>query len=484
MKKATIFLNSLLAVALFLPASAVAKYVPAVPEELPEGITGVLPEQGRVFLQTVEETGMGLNTDEYLGLKQITVEFSSMPKANPDADGTIAIYKDGSETPFSTLPSSSATVDLLGYSWGTFFFPRDIKGNGNYHVVIPEGTWLVGSDNTPSPKIELNYVIYSTCTVNPTPGVVNELETITLEFPDFDEVQRSSGNIKCSSLSKDYTVSVDIPEVAEGQPKNKVVITVQNNRRPIMSAGECKLFVFANAFKLFNNGVEEMSNEAFFKVYNVSDFPKPEISPEEDSELEEIGDFVLTIDSNYQIVMVNDKGRSHLYAVEDGELGEEVLSMTAKYGNATNEVILSPLVELEDETWGASPDPIAVPAGEYCLELYPMLVSCFYDSDIVSLPAYQYFFTVVSNETPEPDPTPDPEPEPDPTPDPDPEPDPTPDPTPDPDPAGITTIEAPACSYTIYTLSGVPVAKNASSEVVANLSQGLYIINGKKIVVK
>jgi len=44
---------------------------------------------------------------------------------------------------------------------------------------------LVGSDNTPSPKIELNYVIYSTCTVNPTPGVVNELETITLEFPEF-----------------------------------------------------------------------------------------------------------------------------------------------------------------------------------------------------------------------------------------------------------------------------------------------------------
>ena len=49
---------------------------------------------------------------------------------------------------------------------------------------------------------------------------------------------------------------------------------------------------------------------------------------------------------------------------------------------------------------------------------------------------------------------------------------------------GINSAKADETLYEIYTLNGIPVKKNATSDDLKALKEGIYIINGKKTVVK
>ena len=49
--------------------------------------------------------------------------------------------------------------------------------------------------------------------------------------------------------------------------------------------------------------------------------------------------------------------------------------------------------------------------------------------------------------------------------------------------SGVEAIGAEADAYTVYTISGIRVLVNASSDEVKALPAGLYIINGKKVYI-
>ncbi len=423
--------NSTLALIMAIAAGCPASYAAIDIMPLPDQVVSVSPAQGWV------DTSNNVNP---LGVTDITVTFSTAPEVNHDCTSLISIYVDGSDVAAETLVANEAAfVDAMGYPAGGFTFSKRFVSPGLYHISIPAGVWLLGGQE--SPAIELNYGIRELQTLSPAPGVYEELTTFTLTVAGTNVQQKSMPELFAGFIDYDVTVNID-----EGAESSVISIT---SDEVLTTSGTYTLFIPGGAFSydIEENGqTVTINNQEIVATYYITSMPKPAIDPEEGT-VKGFDTFTLTMPEGFTMFFANDMSTSYIYPVlPDGSLSPsyEYRVRVAEYDS---EAGIVQLVVLNSENMPT--ETLLSPAnGEYALRLDSSLVSGTYNDEFLSTVPYTYYYTVYNM-------------------------------------TGIDNVTLPENeALEVYTLTGIQVSRNLDREGLKTLPNGLYIVNGKKIMVR
>lgn len=467
----------LLTLALMAPVAMLAKEpsLRITPEPLPEGITSVAPIQG-----FVEVAGSVYPQ----GVSNIGVNFPQDVEVN-EANTTEALlyFNDFSTPADKTL---AASVDQLTLrTGGVIFKGRSWNKTGIYKIVIPEGYWIYTDSRELSPAMTLYYEIYIGYNVLPTPGVVEELQNIVLTFWEADEVRRSQNAGLSMEFYKDnsegaYACNYEIMDYNNDGRNNQVVFSFGSSdgiSQTFIEPGVFGLRIDAGFFEYIVYGPNyptdpedfvKRTNEPLLFKYNIPNIPMPEIDPAPFEPLEAFTEFTLWMPDRFTKWFTNDRSASNIYAVnENGVVDTSVSLCRVRFVLANN---------LDEDTEQVYPDRIVLnlfdvdtneplesftPAdGLYCLRLADGLFSGEYASlidgvapEFVNSSAFDYYYEIKNDPS-----------------------------------SGVeeieSMVEAAGDLCTVYTLSGICVARNADVSILNSLKPGLYIVNEKKVIIK
>lgn len=423
--------TSTLALIMAIAAGCPASYAAIDILPLPDQVLSVSPAQGWV------DTSNNANP---LGVTEISVSFQTTPEVNPDCTSNISIYVDDSNVAAETLIANEvAYVDAMGYPTGGFIFKKRYTAPGFYHVSIPEGVWLL--DGVASPAIELNYGIRQLQTLSPAPGICSELSTITLTVTGTNVQQNNTPGL-FSGLD-DYDLSISIEE---GTDLSVITMTTD---KPITTPDTYTLLIPAGTFAY---DIEEdgqtvtINSQEIVATYYISAIPKPAIDPAEGT-VEGFDNFTITMPEGYSMLFADTMSINFIYPVmPDGSLSPsyEYRVRVAEYDSEAGTV---QLVVLNSE--GMPTETLLSPAnGEYALKLADSMVSGFYNEEFVNTAPFIYYYTVNNTTGIE--------------------------------NIGLTENEM----LDVYTVTGIRVGRNLDRESLKALPAGLYIVNGKKILVR
>lgn len=417
----------IMAMAVGCPASYAA--IDILP--LPDQVASVSPAQGWV------DTSNNANP---LGVTEISVNFRTAPEVNPECTSTISIYVDGSDVAAETLVANEvAHVDAMGYPSGGFSFTKRFTAPGLYHVSIPAGVWLLGGEA--SPAIELNYGIRQLQILSPASGIYDEISNITLTVAGTNVQKRDTPELFSGLDDYDLTVSIE-----EGTDSSVINMTLDT---PITEPGTYTLLIPGGTFTY---DIEEdgqtvtIESQEIVATYYISSVPKPAIDPEEGT-VKGFDKFTLTMPEGYSMFFADTMSISYIYAVlPDGSLSPsyEYRVRVAEYDSEAGTV---QLVVLNSDSMPT--ETLLSPAnGEYALRLASSLVSGTYNDEFVGTAPFTYYYTVNNN-------------------------------------TGIENISNTENELLdVYTLTGIRVGRNLDRESLKTLPAGLYIVNGKKIMLR
>lgn len=423
--------TSTFALVVAMAAATPAAYATIDILPLPEQVVSVNPPQGWV------DTSNNANP---LGVSEISVTFRTTPEVNPNCTSIVSIYVDGSDVPTESVVANEVSrIDLMGLPVGAVSFTKRYTAPGLYHITIPAGVWLL--DGVESPAMELNYGIRKLQTLSPETGVCNELSVITLTVAGTNVQQHDSPGLY--TLFDDYDLSVSIEEGTDSS-----VITMALSE-PITTPDTYTLLIPGGTFTYDitdDNGTTTESSQEIVATYYISPIEKPAITPEEGT-VEGFENFTLTMPADYSMMMADTMALSYIYAVNpDGSLSPsyEYRVRVTEYDADNGTVQLTVL-----NSDSVATDTLLSPAnGEYALRLANALVSGFYEEMFVSTAPFEYYYTV-NNLT------------------------------------GVETVNLPENELLdVYTITGIRVNRNLQREDLKNLPTGLYIVNGKKIMVR
>ncbi|MDE5877265.1 MAG: hypothetical protein K2H47_07205 [Muribaculaceae bacterium] len=421
--------TSTLALIVAMAAGCPASYAAIDIIPLPDQVESVNPVQGWV------DTSNNANP---LGVSDITIGFRTAPEVNPDCTSLISIYVDGSDVASESLVANEAAfVDAMGNPAGGFIFTKRYTSPGLYHISIPEGVWLLGGEA--SPAIELNYGIRQLQTLSPATGIYDQLSTITLTVAGTNVQQRKTPEFFSGLDDYDLTISIE-----EGTDSSVITMTLGET---ITTSGTYTLLIPGGTFSY---DIEEdgktvtIDSQEIVATYYISSVPKPAIDPEEGT-VEGFDKFTLTMPEGYLMFFADTMSISYIYPVlPDGSLSPsyEYRVRVAEYDSEAGTV---QLVVLNSD--GMPTETLLSPAnGEYALRLGSSLVSGTYNDEFVNLAPFIYYYTVNNLTGIE--------------------------------KIGLTENE----TLDVYTITGVRVGRNLDRESLKTLPAGLYIVNGKKVM--
>lgn len=327
MRKSTIF-GAIAAIAVFcgVNTASAKSYVPQQPVEpcpLPACVTSVSPAQGIINLDGSQTVGSPL------GAGYIGITFTSVPELNlnQSADNFIEIYVDGAKTPAERISGLKAYVDAMGFPTGGFDFKGSYTGRATYHIVVPEGVWLLNGE--PTPKIELNYEVTRDFIVTPGAGVVEKLDEFTLICASSFATTYNGGIslYKQGSASNIPVTVTPIEPDAEGADQNAFLIKVDGE--PVITPGIYNLEVPQYTFTETwfgpdyskTEGVRTIKSQAQIFVFIVPELPVPGVVPADNATVLDLDKITVTIPNldEYSFLLVDDKVANYLYSVsEDG----------------------------------------------------------------------------------------------------------------------------------------------------------------------
>ncbi|MDE6670502.1 MAG: hypothetical protein K2K26_12600 [Muribaculaceae bacterium] len=422
--------TSTLALIMAMAAGCPASYAAIDIMPLPDQVASVSPAQGWV------DTSNNANP---LGVTEITVNFRTAPEVNPECTSTISIYVDGSDVAAESLVANEvAYIDAMGVPAGGFSFTKRFTAPGLYHVSIPAGVWLL--DGEASPALELNYGIRQLQTLSPAAGIYDELSTITLTVAGTNVRQNDAPELFSGLDDYDMTISIE-----EGTDSSVITMTIGE---PINTPGTYTLLIPGGTFTydMEEDGkIVTIDSQEIVATYYISAVPKPAIDPEEGT-VKGFDKFTLTMPEGYSMFFADTMSISYIYPVlPDGSLSPsyEYRVRVAEYDSEAGTV---QLVVLNSDNMPT--ETLLSPAnGEYALRLANSLVSGTYNDEFVGTAPFIYYYTVnnitgIEN-------------------------------------IGLTENE----TLDVYTITGVRVGHNLNRESLKTLPTGLYIVNGKKIMV-
>lgn len=445
-----------LSLALIAPAvmSAVNPQPVNPPAEIPAGISSVSPTQG--FINTSGDANP-------LGVGEITLTFgSSEIIANSDVHSEL--YKNGELYKTSTR----AYADAMGTPMGSVNFGGAVTGGAWYEVRIPEGQFTVAGQ--PSPAVTLFYEIFQFCTISPQPGVVDEMSEISLYIHDVDKVE-----IKESLLSEVTCLAHININGAEVSPEYKVTPSVVNDGREWavflnisdgdgiatswiytgnylfnIPEGLIRTYVYGDNYDNDPEDYVMHQNPRYNFEYIIPSFPSPAIEPATSAPV--VGgfkDFVLKMPTGFEVAYADNMTNSYVYPVdEDNQVDYNNRVLTVRAGATAVDKTARTITLNVIENWQPVEQPVTLEPGYYALVLADRLFAGSWSGTQKFSAPYRYDYEVIATSSVE--------------------------------DAGLVMPE----TYNVYNLQGVRVARNASKDALNSLPAGLYIANGKKVVVR
>lgn len=454
--------HSLLLAALALPLALSAKAPelvnPAAP--LPEAVSSVTPIQG--FINTSGDKNP-------LGVGEITIVFTGSEDVVPNKSVKSELYKEG----VLLATSTDAYVDAMGSRLASISFGGAKKAPGWYEVKVAEGQFNIGS--TPSPEFSLFYQIDRVCYLNPSAGVVQQLDNVILMFDDVDEVKVNSNylseltclahvKINGAEVSPEYELSA--AAVSQGSQWGVFISFGQSGIAQTMiypgtyqfniPEGLVTSYTYGPNYATDPTDVIVRSNPRMNPQYIIPAIPEPTCEPAQYEVVHSIYDFKVKVASGCELLFANNMATSAIYGCtpEGGvDFDNKVYEVKSTYvaEEDTSDGIITYRV-LKPGTKQFADEPIVPINGDYALVLADKAFSVNYSSltGVTSqewAAPFQFFFKVY-NET------------------------------------AVEDVEASADEYcTVYNLQGICVASGIAPAEVNNLPAGLYIVNGKKVMV-
>lgn len=476
MKRLILF--ALAALPMMLNARAPQPQYPAY--DVPAGIT-VAPAQGFVSVS---------GSTYPKGVSNIGLTFGRTVCKNPANTTPAKLYKDDFAVPAATTLVTSIDMQTQQTA-GVLFKDRAWNSTGVYKIEIPEGMFCY-SDETdsqgnpvpgaPVPAVNLMYEIYIGYEISPRAGLIDQLDVIYLMFDEADEVipdpskMNGSGEMIGMSFYKDnasasYELNYSVMDLNGTGKKNVVAFRIGDSdgiAQEFMEPGVFGLNIPAGCFKYLTYGPNhdtdssdyiERANDNILVKYIIPNMPAPEIYPFTDEPQESFTSFFLQPSEDFfKSWFVNDKTVSYLYRVnEDGVVDDTVpvaeLRPRSAYWEQGNPELTNEFeLYLYDREADAEIKEIKPAPGTYCLHVAESTLNGMSQyMEFLNGDPFEYYYEVAA------------------------------------DPSEVKDVEAvdPENNLvTVYNVAGVCVARDADKAVLGTIAKGLYIVNGKKVLVK
>ena len=361
-----------------------------------------------------------------------------------------------------TISNGETTVNAntgFNYSEGFVFYADEITAPGVYTVTVPAGAVTVdGKANTEAivaeytieapakPELDLSY------TVTPESGSEIELPaTVTFIYTDevalYQLVESGEGVVALYDESGNKVADYDLGGLFD-EPANEFYVNITSTD---LTAGEYTLVIPA--------GVIEFNDVNYTEVYGVNpemtvkyvvkgeDTPTPPVegfdyvvTPEPGSTLDETTTVTLTYAENIMVYPVGDNFDSNNFAVLLNEEGEEVANFNVDFWNDNYDVYLASVTVTLGKLYSGK-YTLHIPAGTIEYDNH--------DGEVLALNEdINVEYNIVNIED------------------------------------GVEAIFGDAAEFTVYDLNGNLLVKNGDKNALENLSNGVYVINGKKVILR
>lgn len=422
------------------------------PAPLPAEVTQVSPAQGFV----------DLSGDVCpLGVGEISFVFAGSADVVPQTNVHSELYKDG----VFLAESKDAYIDIMGARLASINFGGARKAAGWYEVKVAEGQFTIGG--APSPAMTLFYQIENFCSIEPVAGVVEQVDNVFFYFDEnvvkveVDETKYD--NLTClahctingSAVTPEYQLTATALNEGDEWAGAISFGSEDGIAQIFFYEGNYEINVPAGLFISYSKGENyaedptdliERRNPRYNIHYVIPSFPQPEITPEYGSVVENFYEFVITPDAGFVELLFSDNmSSSHIYPVFDGQVDTSNAICNVKSTGWDLEANTVTYKVIDPATKRFAEEPLVVEPGDYAFVLADKSFSCIRRNDQAQVWAapYQYFYTVKGGES------------------------------------KVESVAVAEGDKAVYNLQGIKINKEVNA-----LPAGLYIINGKKILVK
>lgn len=242
------------------------------PADLPKVIENVTPAPGKVALMQYKE-----------GINSIALNFANKVEINNDIKSGIEMYYAARPYAVETIKVGSDNIKVNPDNDKQVLLTFT-KGNnvGTFSIKVPANMFKVDGTDVEAFQLDYNVVLGEKITLSPEEGPVESLSTIYLSYEDVEYV-----------TYRDYTFKEATFTYADGTPIDGLRVTIANDidnrtisftlNKIITEIGSYVLKVPAGAIAIIHNDGTEEVNEEHLIYYEIVAVPKPIILPRESS---------------------------------------------------------------------------------------------------------------------------------------------------------------------------------------------------------
>jgi hypothetical protein len=392
------------------------------------------------------------DNSEVQSFGNVNLTYTVAPALNKECTEEVKFYLDGEVIEHYGVDSSRIQFAIEGDSSNkiSYTLSKSYTTAGVYTVSVPAGFLLLGPNKVESEAVALTYTIIAPdkYTVSPRAGVVDSLDKIVVTYTDASSIAKNEEATSAISFSGASVAE----EVIEG---NVLTITLSAT---VDAEGTYTLNIPAGYLNVTVDG-KTAPNQAVSVEYVIPQIARPTIDPAE-GEITSLGDFSITLKGEETLswVAIYPAGRATLWLLD--EYGQRVESVgywfpvrgTSFAGTQTITYNYYDYVNGDAEYTLTEGCNYALVVSDRAFAVQRQGDADSEDGlQTVYSPEYEYLFSCVKTD----------------------------------DPNSVASVfGADAGSFTVYTINGICVLRNADKESLNTLENGFYVINGKKVLIR
>lgn len=410
-----------------------------------------------------------INMAEYpAGCGAFTIRFPKIATPNRENPKTVELMYNGSS--LKSVSSADASVSMQdgfdkvtsSYEGVIDFWHVTTPDNlaitpGNYTLTVPEGFFLY-EDGTPVPSISGEWQIKGT-SVTLTPAsssVVTSISTITATFKDAEKVTFTDNTTTETAYDDEgvahtYKVYAVVLEPRSSDNVFIPTVTVEGNKviytfdPPVEDPGKYDFSIKAGSVSIYDADGTMTPCSTVDAIFHIElELPAPDIEP---------------VEGQYSVINPTREGTNYaffrLYADEKITYTlnsyARFVPVTTGAGTSTNFYIMKNpnnvkgMILVDQKISERTKDqPFEPVEGDYVL----IVPAKSYQTASGMNSEYRYYYTFRHGQS------------------------------------SVTLLQTGDEGITVYTPTGVCVARNASTDILSSLPAGIYIVNGKKIAIR
>lgn len=412
------------------------------------------PENGSTIDLTV--TGGVINSKKqwYLirmaPMTDIVVNGTQYPEEGDPIPGCTvpATVTDSKGEIVATFKADAAYASVSGgVSKQVMKFSNVIDKNGVYTISIPEGFFALETSNgrVNAPAMTLKYTVVGgsqnreqTYTLSPEKGEYGAFPTVTITYDDVTEIKVPAG----ATATLNMTNQTNVLTFDLSAEENKLTLTPREKFTKYVTQYTVYTIVLPeNTVTLvFNDGASEGNSLLEIKDYKIAPMPDPEITPADGSTMTEFT--TITIKTFAAITGYNTLGNIGIWRMVNGVRDTKIgnfSKLVVENKENDNCTITGTFTALSGQEATEGTYEIEIPASLYWIT--PPGQNRISSKKMV----LTYIIGIDS---------------------------------------AVKTFEAENALVTVFNVNGVRVLENAEPAALTTLAKGLYIVNGKKVVIR